>query len=172
MKRTTLILLMAALVASMAATADARGPRGGRGGCDMGMGPGWGDFSEVTAEVRAKIQDQRRLFQEDTITQRAQLFEKAERLRLLMSSSDSKDADILKLHQEIHDLRGEIAKKGLQHMLKIRKDLPEGMRAGCHMMAGACGMGCGPMDGSNMGGSRMGRGMQCAPQSRPGRSMK
>lgn len=172
MKRTTVVFLMAALVVTMAATSEARGPRGGRGGrsgCDMGMGMGpWcSDSSGVTEEVRVKIQEQRRLFQEATITQRAQLFEKAERLRLLLSSSDSKEADILKLHQEIHDLRGQIAKVGLQHMFKIRKDLPESMRAGCHLMGGDCCTGGGPMGGSRMGGA-----MPCGHQGRPGRSMK
>ncbi len=163
MRRTMLVLLAAVLVAGLVSTSDARGHRGGRGCGPMPPCPAWMDSSVLPTDVRDRIAKERQAFEAETVDLRADLFKKVERMRLLMADASSKDDDIMKLHQEIQALQGQLAKKRLEHILKVRKILPEGIRGrphlfgwgpGCGGMGPCCcmGMGRGPGRGPGMGG--------------------
>jgi len=179
MRRATVLFLVFGMVALAATASDARGHRAGSGpqGCGMGacmaMCPMQGDSSGMSKELMDKIEKDRQVLMTETLGIRTQLFEKTERFQMLMSDSKAKDEDILKMQQEIHALKGQLAQKHLQHMLKIRKELPEGARQGCMMMGPGCGMGpcggmggmgacggMGPMDKGPMHGRGMGKGME------------
>lgn len=169
MRRTTTILLVIGMVAALAGAADARGRGMGRGpGCGMGpcmgMAPLSADSSGMSAELREKLQKEHAVLMEATLDLRADLFKKSERLQMLLGDPKAKDDDIMKLHQEIHALRGQLASKHLQHMLKVRKDMPEGflprMMGPCGGMCGMCGMPAGFM-GDGMRGFRHGGGGCC-----------
>lgn len=163
MRRASVLFLALGMIALVATTSDARGARGDGRRHGMGIGPMWGDSSGVSPEVLASIQKAEAEFMEETLDLRTQLFNKTERFQLLMNDPETEDDEILKLHQEIHSLRGQLGQKHLQHMLQIRKDLPEGMRPG--FLRGACReMGCGGgRGGCAMHGRGMGQGMSAKP---------
>jgi hypothetical protein len=125
----------------------------------------WADSSGMSKELMEKIAKERQTLMMETLSIRTQLFEKTERFQLMMGDSKAKDDDILKLQQEVHSLKGQLAQKHLQHMLRIRRDLPEGTRPGCCFMGEGCNMGlCGGMDRMGpgaMAGRHGGCGMGC-----------
>jgi Spy/CpxP family protein refolding chaperone len=162
MKKTLLALsLITALILGVAYV-YAQNPGQGPG---PGPGPGWkgergwesgnpGRFSNLTPEQKAKSQELRRKFNEETAQLRGALLTKRIELQSLWTNPNADPKAIVDKEKELRDLQNQMKDKALQMKLEARKLLtPEqiqesglGMGHGFgrgHMMSRSRGMGPG-----------------------------
>jgi Spy/CpxP family protein refolding chaperone len=160
MKKTLLALSLITVLILGVTYVYAQGP--GRG---PGQGPGWkgergresespGRFSNLTPEQKAKFQELRRKFSEETAQLRGALVTKRVELQSLWTNPSADPNTIVAKEKELRDLQNQMRDKALHAKLEARKFLtPEqiqesgrGMGRGFargHMMDHGRGMGPG-----------------------------
>lgn len=154
MRKVATITVSLALVALMAVPALAKS-YGRGGGFGPGNGPGW--MQSMTPEQQAKLSTARAAYLKDTLELRKQMMLKGMELRTLNADPKANKAKVLKLANELVDLRAQIAKKRNQHFA----GLPVGPGFERGGKNGRGGYGPGYHMGSRGGygpGSRQGRG--------------
>jgi Spy/CpxP family protein refolding chaperone len=127
-----------------------------------GYGPGYGrahpqrfaNLPNLTPEQKAKFDELRRKFNEETAQIQGALVAKRLELRSLWSNPKAEDKAILEKQKELRDLQNQMMDKGVQFKLEVRKILtPEqisqfgpgwGMGRGMRGGMGGFGPGTGP----------------------------
>jgi Spy/CpxP family protein refolding chaperone len=160
MKKTLLALSLITVLILGVTYVYAQGP-----GRAPGQGPGWkgergweagnpGKFSNLTPEQKAKFQELRRKFNEETAQLRGALLTKRVELQSLWTNPNADPKAIMDKEKELRDLQNQMKDKAVQAKLEARKFLtPEqiqesgpGMGRGFgrgHMMGHGRGMGPG-----------------------------
>jgi Spy/CpxP family protein refolding chaperone len=127
----------------------------------MGHGPGWkgecgresgdpGKISNLTPEQKAKFQELRRKFNEETAQLRGALVTKRIELQSLWTNPNPDPKAIMDKEKELRDLQNQMRDKAVQKMLEARKLLtPEQLAE----FGSGCGMGL--EHGQMMGHGRM-----------------
>jgi Spy/CpxP family protein refolding chaperone len=160
MKKTLLALSLITVLILGVTYVYAQGP-----GRAPGQGPGWkgergeeagnpGKFSNLTPEQKAKFQELRRKFNEETAQLRGALVTKRVELQSLWTNPNADPKAIMDKEKELRDLQNQMKDKAVQAKLEARKLLtPEqiqesgpGMGRGFgrgHMMGHGRGMGPG-----------------------------
>ncbi len=160
MRRTHIFALVMGLTVLPLLSAEAQGF--GKG---MGRGSDATIQEQLAPEVREKIADLRLDFLNETVDQRTELNGEVEKMHLLMRDPDVTDKDLLAAHEKVQELKTRLGKQRFEHMLTIRKELPEELRGkGLGLgrrgeMSGGSGHG---KRGQGFGGHHMGRG-SCGP---------
>jgi len=136
-----------------------------RPGYGPGHGPGWqgedwresgnpGKFSSLTPEQKAKFQELRQKFNEETAQLRGALVTKRLEAQSLWSNPKADSKAIMDKEKELRDLQNQMGEKAIQFKLEARKlltpeqiqELGPGMGRGFgrgHMMGGGPGFGHG-----------------------------
>lgn len=160
MKKTLLALSLITVLILGVTYVYAQGP-----GRAPGQGPGWkgergweagnpGKFSNLTPEQKAKFQELRRKFNDETAQLRGALVTKRLELQSLWTNPNAESKAIMDKEKELRDLQNQMKDKAVQAKLEARKFLtPEqiqesgpGMGRGFgrgHMMGHGRGMGPG-----------------------------
>ena len=152
MKKTIIIISSILLVAFAAASTFARGPGSGMGSRMMDAGynqdcQGYGRQAAVnnlSKDQRDELRALRQQFIDETYEIRAAKFQKQQKMRMLMETSEPDRAALGKLSQELTDLQKQIRDKRIDLRLGAKKIAPE---LGSGRGAGF-GQGCGKGSGN------------------------
>jgi Spy/CpxP family protein refolding chaperone len=115
MKKTAVIVL--SLVVLVGASSAAMAGRWGRG---PGRGP---MVQQLTAEQMTKLQEFRAAHMKETLELRQSRTTKSQAMRTMMMQKDADLAKIKALAYELVDIRGQLAKKRIEHALKVKTEL-------------------------------------------------
>lgn len=151
MKRSVLLVAVVGLSLLVASAADARGSG------KMGRRDGQGPFQNLDPEVSAKIQDLRTEFMESTVELRTELYGAEEKFKLVLMDTDASDKEIMEAFENVQNFKKELGERRMEHMLQVRKELPEDARGMLSRMGMHRGIGERGMSGHRMGGGH-GRG--------------
>jgi Spy/CpxP family protein refolding chaperone len=145
-KNWKIVLMAAFLIIIMAAIASADMGRSygyggqkhhGRSWHHGGSGaPGWGAFSDLSEEDVQKLEEERKVFFEDTKDLRREAYQKRLELASEMAKQNPDAARAAVIQKEISDAKARLAQKHLDHIFRVRKinpDLAMGYRGGGHM---------------------------------------
>jgi len=153
MKRSVLLVTLVGLSLLAASVVDARGFGKGR------YGDGKGPFEDLDQEVVAKIQDMRTEFMKSTVDLRTELYGAEQTFKLVLMDAGASDNEIMEAFEKVQDLKTELGERRMEHMLKVRKEVPEDVRGMLPHMGMHHGMGGRGMRGGRMGDAHgMGRG--------------
>jgi len=129
MKKTIVILMSLALMATVVGAAMARG-----GGPGYGMGPGYGkgpgQYQQLTPEQYAEMNKARAQFLKDTLELRQAMQAKRTELAMLYAQQTPDQAKIQALENEMIDLRSAIAKKANEAGISQGRGFGRGMGRG------------------------------------------
>ena len=142
-KNWKIVLMAAFLIIAMAAVASADMGRGdgyrgqmqhGRGWHHGGYGaPGWGAFSDLSEEDVKKLEEERKVFFDDTEDLRREVYQKRLELASEMAKQNPDAARAAAIQKEISATKARLAQKRLDHIFRVRKinpDLAMGFRGG------------------------------------------
>jgi hypothetical protein len=96
-----------------------------------------------------------------TVDLRTELYGAEEKFRLILMDADASDKEIMEAFENVQDLKTELGERRMEHMLQVRKELPEDARGMLPRMGMHRGIGDRGMRGDRMGGGHghgMGRG--------------
>ncbi|MGQ9645333.1 MAG: Spy/CpxP family protein refolding chaperone [Thermodesulfobacteriota bacterium] len=131
MKKTLLVLSLVTVLVLGVTYVFAQGPGFGPG---PGRGPGWrgeyyrepgdpGRFSSLTPEQKAKFQELRRKFDQETAQLRGAIVTKRTELHSLWTDPNADPKAILDKEKELRELQNQMHDKALQMKLEARKIL-------------------------------------------------
>lgn len=103
----------------------AQGPGFGPGHRGMGPQEGWGSgkWSSLTPEQKAKFQELRQKFNEETAQLRGAFVTKRLELRSLWTNPNADSKAIMDKEKEVRDLQNQMRDKAVQFKLEARKSL-------------------------------------------------
>ena len=135
MKKVTMIIGILILAGLVAVPVMAWGPQMGWGNHMMGYwgsGPGYGrgDYGDLTADQKRKLEDLDRRFFDETKDLRDQNRAKSVELDAILNSTSPDLEKAKAIQSEISDLRAGIDEKTLTYELEARKILPDQRFAG------------------------------------------
>jgi Spy/CpxP family protein refolding chaperone len=142
MKKAIIILSLVAMVLVGVTYVYAKGQEFGPGHRGMHSKEFWGacKISNLTAEQKAKFQELRRKFNDETAQLKGSLLTKRLELRSLWTNPKADSKAILDKEKELRDLQTQLKDKAVQNMLEARKILtPEQLSefgSGCRMGLG------------------------------------
>ena len=149
MKRSAAIILSLAMVLMLSSGAFAKG-------WGRGQGPRFAPATQLTEEQRTKLTEARAAFMQETLELRKTMINKAQELRTMMIQKDVDVQAAKTLAYELVDLRGQMAKKFIDHVAKLRQEM--GADFPVDMLMQHRGMGGAFMGGGFMGGPGQGMG--------------
>ncbi len=123
-KREKIIGMVVALILVGTSLVMAYGP-----GMGMQKGRGivnyqQGNIALLSPEKRNKLFQMRNRFLEETSKLRSELFNRIEKMRLLMFNPNASDEEVIAAQKALMDVHNQLSQKRLEFRLKLRKEFP------------------------------------------------